>query len=80
MKGQRPGTVEVNHFFKTGLHSALAGVAHWIESCPATRKVMGSIPSQGLCFGCMPGPQLGMCERQPINVSHIDLKKKEKRT
>ena len=28
-----------------------------------------SIPSQDTCLGCRPGPQLGACERQPINIS-----------
>ena len=55
---------------------ALAGVAQWIESRPANQWVTGSIPSQGTRRGCRPGPQLGICERQP----HIDvsLKKKKK--
>ena len=34
-----------------------------------TQKVTGSIPSQGTCLGCEPGPQLGAYERQPITVS-----------
>ena len=49
---------------------ALAGVAHWTECWPAKQRVTGSIPSQGTCLACGPGPQLGACERQPhINVS-----------
>ena len=44
---------------------ALAGVAQWIEQQPVTEI---SIPSQGTCLGCGPGPQLA-CERQPIDVS-----------
>ena len=47
----------------------LAGVAQWIECWPANQKVAGWIPSQGTCLGCRPGPQLGACERQPIEVS-----------
>ena len=48
---------------------ALAGVAQWIEHGPANRKVVGSIPSQGTCLGCGPGPWWGACDRQPyINV------------
>ena len=35
---------------------ALAGVAQWIECWPANHKVTGSIPSQGPCLGCGPGP------------------------
>ena len=44
-------------------HAALAGVAQWIERQPANQKVPGSIPSQGTCLGCGPGPQLGTLER-----------------
>ena len=33
------------------------------------QRVTGSIPSQGTCLGCEPGPQWGPCERQP----HIDI-------
>ena len=33
------------------------------------QRVAGSIPSQGTCLGCGPGPQWGPCERQP----HIDI-------
>ena len=48
----------------------LAGVAQWIECGPENQRVAGSIPSQGTCLGCGPGPQLGTCERQPcIDVS-----------
>ena len=38
---------------------ALAGVAQWIECQPMNQRVTGSIPSQGTCLGCWPGPQLG---------------------
>ena len=38
---------------------ALAGVTQWTECHPANRKVAGSIPSQGTCLGCGPGPLLG---------------------
>ena len=44
--------------------TALAGVAQWIECWPANQKVTSSIPSQGTCLGCRPGPQLGACKRQ----------------
>ena len=44
---------------------ALAGVAQRIERQP----VAGSFPGQGTHLGCGPGPQLAVCERQPINVS-----------
>ena len=36
---------------------ALAGVAQWIEHWPAKQRVASSIPSQGKCLGCRPGPQ-----------------------
>ena len=33
------------------------------------QRVTGSIPGQGTCLGCGPGPHLGAHERQPhINV------------
>ena len=38
---------------------ALDGVAQWIEHRPGDRKVISSIPCQGTCLGCGPGPQLG---------------------
>ena len=36
---------------------ALAGVAQWIERGPVNQGVASSIPSQGTCLGCRPGPQ-----------------------
>ena len=33
------------------------------------RKATGSIPSQGTSLGCRPGPWLGVCKRQPTDVS-----------
>ena len=51
-------------FLKNSL--ALADMAQWIEHQPA--KVTGSIPSQSTCLSCRPGPQLGACERQPLDV------------
>ena len=38
---------------------ALTRVALWVGHCPTNRKVAGSIPGQGTCLGCGPGPQLG---------------------
>ena len=35
---------------------ALAGIAQWIECWPANQRVVASIPSQGACLGCGPGP------------------------
>ena len=51
------------------LSPALADVTQWIEHQPANLEVAGSIPSQGACLGCGPGPHLGECERHPISVS-----------
>ena len=48
---------------------ALAGVTQWIECRPANHRVAGLIPSQSTCLGCRPGPWLGVCERQPVDVS-----------
>ena len=62
--------------------SALAGVARWTEDSvdwdlifwTKNQKVAGSIPCQDTCLGCGPGPWVGVCERQLINIS---LKKKK---
>ena len=51
------------------MNGAPGGVAQWIERQPVNGKVTGSIPSQDTCLGCGSGPQLGVCERQPVNVS-----------
>ena len=49
---------------------ALDGVAQWIECQPENHRVADSIPSQGTCLGCGPGPQWGARERQPpVDVS-----------
>ena len=48
---------------------ALGGVAQWIEHRPANQRVASSLLSQGTCLGCRPGPQWGVCEKQP----HIDV-------
>ena len=55
--------------FKNLLEVALAGVAQWIKHWPANQKVASSVLSQGTCLGYGPGPQLGTCKRQPIDVS-----------
>ena len=49
-----------NQFFSKSPHPALAGVAQRIERWPANQRVTGSIPSQGTCLGCRPGPQGGV--------------------
>ena len=38
---------------------ALDGVAQWIEHWPVNQRVADSIPSQGTCLGCRPGPPVG---------------------
>ena len=38
------------------VRTALAGVAQWTERWTANQRVAGSIPSQGMCWGCGPGP------------------------
>ena len=38
---------------------ALADVAQWIEHQPVNGQVASSIPSQGTCLGCGPGPHVG---------------------
>ena len=47
---------------------AVAGEAQWIECWPANWRLASLIPSHGTCLGFRPGPQLGVCERQPIDV------------
>ena len=37
---------------------ALTPVAQWIERHPANQRVASSIPSQGTCLGCGPGPRV----------------------
>ena len=32
-------------------------MVQWIESGLANQRIAGSIPSQGTCVGCGPGPQ-----------------------
>ena len=49
--------------------SALTGVAQWTECQPENQKVTSLIPSQGTCLDCGPGPQLGACKRQLVDVS-----------
>ena len=35
----------------------LAGVAQWVGCWPENQRVALSIPSQGTCLGCGPGPE-----------------------
>ena len=39
------------------LNFALAGVAQSTEPGTVNQRIMGSIPSQGICLGCRPGLQ-----------------------
>ena len=48
---------------------ALVGVVKWVGRQPVNQRVTGFIPSQCMPLGCRPGPQWGVCERQP----HIDV-------
>ena len=50
------------------IYISLNGVDQWTECWPENPQVMGSIPSQGMCLDCGPGPQLETCERQLIDV------------
>ena len=48
---------------------SLACVAQWTECWPVHQRVTSSIPGQGTCLDCGPGPQLGTWDKQP----HIDI-------
>ena len=77
-KRNRKSQIESSYTFKAqhgsiGLQ-ALAGMVQCSECQPANQKVAGSILSQGTCLGFGPGPQLGGCEKQPIDViSHTSM-------
>ena len=51
-----PDTLSAALFLKDACQ-ALAAVAQCVEHVPANPRVAGSIPSQGTCLGCKPGPQ-----------------------
>ena len=53
---KQPQCQSIDKWIK-GCGTALAGVAQWIEHPPMNQRVTGSIPSQGTCLGCRPGPQ-----------------------
>ena len=55
------------------LKRALAGVAQRIEHQPENQRVTSSIPSQDMCLGCGPGPQLWAHERQLHNNVSLPL-------
>ena len=44
-------------------------VVQWIEHGATNQWIASSIPSQGTCLDCRPGPQVGVRERQP----HTDV-------
>ena len=46
---------------------ALAGVAQWIECQPVNQMVAGSIPCQGTCLGCGPGPPVGGVQEATVH-------------
>ena len=54
---------------KIWVNLALPYVAQWIECKLVNQRVASSIPTQGTCLGCGPGPQWGTHKRQP----HIDV-------
>ena len=52
-----PHTIVPVHGIVKCLYLALADVAQWVECWPVNQRVTGSIPSQGICLDCEPGPQ-----------------------
>ena len=52
--------IKIVWYWHKNRHVALAHVAQWIERWPANQRVAGSIPNQGICLGCRPGPQYGV--------------------
>ena len=48
----------------------LSGLGIFLQT---KRLPASSIPSQDMCLGCGPGPQVGVYERQPINISLAHL-------
>ena len=53
-------------YYNLKISLALAGVAQWIDCWTANQKVSSSIPSQGTCLGCGPGP----CRGAPEATAH----------
>ena len=47
----------------------MTSVAQWVGHLPGNLKVTSSIPGQGTRLGFGPGPHLGVCKRQLIDVS-----------
>ena len=54
---------------------ALTGVAQWVGHCPAKRRVICWLPSQGTCLSCGFGPWSGAFKRQLSNfcLAHHSL-------
>ena len=67
-KGKLLSYVQFTHSAKY-IDTALTSMAQWVGHHPANQKVAGLIPGQGTCLGCGPGPWIGVCERQPTDVS-----------
>ena len=67
-KGER-SQINILIFHLRILCKVLAGVAQWVGCHLTNQRVAGLIPGQGTCLGCGPGPWLGACKREPIDVS-----------
>ena len=55
-RGSRGSTVDEQEAWGSARRGTPAGVAQWIECWPPSQRLTGSIPSQGTCLGCGPGP------------------------
>ena len=65
---KQPKCPSINKWIKKLCYSpGWCSSVDWAQA--ANQRVTGSIPSQGTCLGCGPGPQWGPRERQP----HIDV-------
>ncbi|KAF6074951.1 hypothetical protein HJG60_009361 [Phyllostomus discolor] len=56
---KQPKCPLIDEWMKKMWYTALDGVGQWIECRPASQGITGSIPSQGICLGCGPGPSRG---------------------
>ena len=54
-----------------GISSAWCGSVDWALACDL--KSHGFNSWSGTCLGCWLGPQLGVCEKQPVLLSHTDV-------
>ena len=61
------------HFYILAMNTWRTESPRWygsvVECQPANQRITSSIPIQGTCLSCRPGPQEGSCERQP----HTDV-------